>query len=554
MAKTYYVDAVAGSDSNSGTAVDAALKSLAAVEALKLQPGDKVLFARGSTFTDQLDIKYSGLAGSPITFGAYGEGDNPVITGAARGIHGSKTNWITIEDLTITETTGNAIYAGQASNWVIDDVTIYNAPGGNATGGISFQAGSNLTVTDTAIDRVRSDGIWVDGVSGVVLQGNRIGTVFGGESDNIQVVNSSRVMIRDNELAIGEESDSTKGNLVVNTSLGVTVAENTMVGGGYGASINSNDVAITGNEIYGQGGYTWSFGIGLGERWSVGDYIIDHNHVHDVRWGVAITGIGDTPVIRDNVEVANNIFENNEGAALKLDRPATGSYHDNYVDLDSLVARVVPPAGTGSITDFDLDLLRVQGVDVTAGASIEGKYGTLLVSPEGDLTYLIDPERVAGLKANVVETFNYVANDTRGQSKGQIAVNIDAPPPTSPNPPVAVDDPVYIDLSTGTEASGNILANDYDFDRTPLYLRSIDNVSFATNETTIAGEYGDLHIDRNGDFRYVVDSEKVAGLSGRVTESFFYKISDGALQDTGALAVAIDLGSAVPENDAFGLG
>ena len=102
-----------------------------ALAASRVHPGDTVLLARGSTFNEQLDIKYSGVAGSPITFGAYGEGADPVLTGGAKGIHGSKTHYITIENLTITETAGNAIYAGQASNWVIDNVTIIDVAGGH---------------------------------------------------------------------------------------------------------------------------------------------------------------------------------------------------------------------------------------------------------------------------------------------------------------------------------------------------------------------------------------------------------------------------------------
>src|SRR5206468_3716756 len=46
-----------------------------------LQPGDKVLFKRGDSFYGSIVIKKSGTSSAPITFGAYGSGAKPIITG-----------------------------------------------------------------------------------------------------------------------------------------------------------------------------------------------------------------------------------------------------------------------------------------------------------------------------------------------------------------------------------------------------------------------------------------------------------------------------------------
>jgi polysaccharidase protein len=695
LANVYYVDSVNGSDTNTGASADAAFKTLAAIEQIALRPGDTVLLARGSTFNEQLDIRYSGVAGSPITFGAYGEGEDPVLTGGGRGIYGSKTHYITIENLTITETTGNAIYAGGASNWVIDNVTIVDVAGGNATSGISFQQGANLTVRNSTIEGVRSDGIWVDGVKGVLLENNTIGTVFGSNSDNIQVVNSTQVVVHGNTLTMGAESDSGKGNLCINKSVDVIITDNTMVGGGYGASVNSDQVTITGNEIYGQGGYTWSFGIGIGERWSVSDYLIADNHIHDVRWGVALTGIGDTVVVRENITVTGNVFENNDGAAIKVDRPTTGTFSDNFVHVDTTVIRIsdaIREAGTfvvgetqtfvssdptgvadlatldetdtftsgnvlendESLRDLTLAMTHVEGTEVGSGARIEGEYGTLLISadgsyiyalndskmlgvgdivtdtfsyamtdgdnqglselvveiaprpniapvaapdllqlsslnaqgnlllndsdangdtltvarvagldvpPEGlkvagkygsitvqangEVSYVLDPVKAMQLKADALETFTYVAADGRGaMSEGLLAVTIEAPSPQPAVKPVAVNDGIAISADTGMMGFGNVLANDYDLNGGAIFLRSMGGARVGNGEVKLTGKYGDLYFEKDGDYRYVVDQNRVDGLEGSVRESFFYKISDGALQDTGSLTVKIDLGSA----------
>jgi parallel beta-helix repeat protein len=81
----YHVSSVnpAADDNNPGTA-ELPWKTLEKVNASinGLQPGDQVLFERGSTFNGSLLIQNkSGTVESPITFGAYGTGDKPIING-----------------------------------------------------------------------------------------------------------------------------------------------------------------------------------------------------------------------------------------------------------------------------------------------------------------------------------------------------------------------------------------------------------------------------------------------------------------------------------------
>lgn len=70
MARTFYVDSRAGSDSNAGTSATSAFASLAKVNSLGLQAGDTILFARGATFHGGVDLHSSGASGAPLTFGA----------------------------------------------------------------------------------------------------------------------------------------------------------------------------------------------------------------------------------------------------------------------------------------------------------------------------------------------------------------------------------------------------------------------------------------------------------------------------------------------------
>jgi len=78
----YYVDSVGGTDSNPGTSEGAPWKSVAKVNAAALAPGDSVLFKAGRVWRETLVLSYSGTAGAPITFGSYGQGSRPILTGS----------------------------------------------------------------------------------------------------------------------------------------------------------------------------------------------------------------------------------------------------------------------------------------------------------------------------------------------------------------------------------------------------------------------------------------------------------------------------------------
>ncbi|MEE1278905.1 MAG: hypothetical protein UHE86_07585, partial [Acutalibacteraceae bacterium] len=82
--RNIYIDPVNGDDKNPGTSESKALKTLNKASQLTYGPGDKILIKRGTTSSrGNLTIIGSGSAGKPITVGAYGKGDNPIIK--ARG-------------------------------------------------------------------------------------------------------------------------------------------------------------------------------------------------------------------------------------------------------------------------------------------------------------------------------------------------------------------------------------------------------------------------------------------------------------------------------------
>jgi hypothetical protein len=75
-AGTYYVDCESGASRSEGSLRNP-LKSLAEVNALPLQPGDRIALKRGTVCHGALRPQGSGVEGLPIRLEAYGEGDLP---------------------------------------------------------------------------------------------------------------------------------------------------------------------------------------------------------------------------------------------------------------------------------------------------------------------------------------------------------------------------------------------------------------------------------------------------------------------------------------------
>jgi len=79
----YFVSASLGDDNNDGRSMSSPWATLARVNEAKFVAGDTVYFKAGDIFAGQLLVDESGMAGQPIHFTAYGEGDTPVIDGSA---------------------------------------------------------------------------------------------------------------------------------------------------------------------------------------------------------------------------------------------------------------------------------------------------------------------------------------------------------------------------------------------------------------------------------------------------------------------------------------
>jgi len=97
FAKTFYVNALNGDDSNSGTSPKNAWKSIQFINDKTFLPGDSILFQAGLEWRGELDISSSGTPIKPITISVYGHGNKPKIMGSESPLNWkrrSKNIWI----------------------------------------------------------------------------------------------------------------------------------------------------------------------------------------------------------------------------------------------------------------------------------------------------------------------------------------------------------------------------------------------------------------------------------------------------------------------------
>ncbi len=132
-AATYYVSAT-GSDTNNGTTQSTPWKTIAKINASAFQPGDSILFQRGSTWRETLIPPSSGAANNVITFSNYGTGALPVITGA---------------DLIAS------------ANWTLESTYYYHAAHATLPSGV-WNNGTRLTLAASKSALTNSTSWWYD--------------------------------------------------------------------------------------------------------------------------------------------------------------------------------------------------------------------------------------------------------------------------------------------------------------------------------------------------------------------------------------------------------
>ncbi|MFX0202567.1 MAG: right-handed parallel beta-helix repeat-containing protein [Candidatus Hodarchaeota archaeon] len=126
------MDASNGNDNYDGLSPSAAWKTIAKVNNSSFDPGDQILLKRGETWREQLVVPSSGSAASPITFGAYESGNNPIIKGSDIPTSGDDAlqilirnkSYVTIQDLDVRNAWLDGIHIDALWNMDVTDIVI----------------------------------------------------------------------------------------------------------------------------------------------------------------------------------------------------------------------------------------------------------------------------------------------------------------------------------------------------------------------------------------------------------------------------------------------
>jgi polysaccharidase protein len=343
---TFYVDSRIGSDASDGSA-STPWASIDAVNRAGLQAGDTVLFARDATFNGTIDLHASGAAGAPITFGAYGTGADPLITGGNNGVSGNGQDFITVRDLHIANVNGAGMISFDSNDWTIDNVHVDHAgggwvPGNNDFSAFQFRGVSNLTIENSSYDHITGDGVFLWEANGVKILNNGFETPQGATADNIHTYQMHGYEIRGNTLSFADGTDSGKGNMVVQESSDGTIADNTLImtNAHYGIGGTIQNGTIENNHFVGRKEGDWSTGLNitetLGSPSDVSNMTVKNNFFDGSGVGIYTWDGNDAGTAhRDDFQVTGNVFKDLRDAPLVAEWPVqlNGTFADNtYVN------------------------------------------------------------------------------------------------------------------------------------------------------------------------------------------------------------------------------
>ena len=306
QANSYYLS-VLGNDAGAGSA-SAPWRTLARVNAVALQPGDRVLLRAGDTFAGglSLDAKDAGTAAAPVTITSYGAGRAHIAAGRGAGIYVHNAGGVQVSNLLVTGT-------GAASGIVFFN----DLPG-------------DVKLSFVRVDAVEVSGFGRDGVEVGAWNGRsgfrdvRITNVVAHHNARTGIfVYAQQANVHESVSIVGARAFGNSGiaGTGVNSGSGIVVA------GANGATIERSVAHDNGWLCDAPGG---PVGIWTYDSTHV---VIQHNESYANRTGGRADGGGfdlDQNVSYSTIQY--NYSHDNDGAGFLLAHaPATAAHHDNVV-------------------------------------------------------------------------------------------------------------------------------------------------------------------------------------------------------------------------------
>jgi len=316
----YYVDPGNGSDSNDGQSPSSAWRTIQRVNEADLGGGDAVLFKRGtvSHSSRTLVVMNGGSHGSPLTFGSFGQGRNPILDFDNSSVSGVEcySSHVIFENLTLTRAgkQGLAFQSFSGGTWNIELRNLFVHDVG-ANGIMFMDGGGNITISNVTVSGTGNSGIALMGsyrnkLSNVTVEDCRIRdilsndglTIHEGDSTSASSAGSGFVL-RNNliENCFEEGFDITTGSniLMVNNT-----SRNNRVGG-IQLGHSAHDIIIRGHRSIDEG---TGEGRGAGLLIYVSNVTVENSiFTGGTYHSVELFNPGEYPSV-SNVTLQNNIF------------------------------------------------------------------------------------------------------------------------------------------------------------------------------------------------------------------------------------------------------
>ncbi len=190
---------------------------------------------------------------------------------------------------------------------------------------------------------------------------------------------------------------------------------------------------------------------------------------------------------------------------------------------------------TGNVLANDSDVDQGTVLSVVNAGVFAGQFGQLTLSTDGSYTYALDNSSLAVQSLAqgqvVTETFAYQATDGITSTPSTLTLTITG----TNDAPVTTVDTAAVQEDVTLLTTGNVLANDSDVDQ--------GTVLSVVNAGVFAGQFGQLTLNADGSYTYVLDNASLGVQSlaqGQVvTETFAYQASDGIAATPSTLTVTI---------------
>ena len=145
----YYIDALEGNDSNSGTDINSPVKTIAGLTDVIFKPGVKFLFKNGGVYDCTVTLQgLSGTPEKPIVISSYGEGEKAILrTDAVSEVFRLfDCSYITISNVAISAPNGGGIWIDTlertSEGIILDNIYFYDMPNGKVTSRDDFSNGA----------------------------------------------------------------------------------------------------------------------------------------------------------------------------------------------------------------------------------------------------------------------------------------------------------------------------------------------------------------------------------------------------------------------------